>query len=269
VKQISAATWKETVDDAFMFRRRPDGKIRHELCRRIANLKSKLRCDDFPTNVGAIASEIGIREIRRVPLASRGRLIRMPGGFGVEIDEQLDIKEQRFVVAHEITHVLLAGGMVPAPNGFRFGYNRIETLCDFGAREILLPLKALRHELRGNPNLSLARFAAIAEEADCSLHVVAQVVSELPGEWQTLVFLFCKSGSGILDIETVIPATPRHVELDDDEVGVVRKALREKRLVRGNQSVWFDGHQIEISAEALPLDENRVAILTRSMAFSR
>jgi hypothetical protein len=269
VKQLAAATWNETIDDAFILRRRPDGKIRHELCKRIASLKSKLSCDGFPTDLEAISSEVGIREIRRVPLAIRGRLIRAPGGFAVEINEQLDVQEQRFVLAHEIAHLVLADGLLAEVNGFRLGYNRVEILCDFGAREILLPLISVRYELKQNPNPSLCTFAAIAEEANCSMQVVAQVASELPGEWQTLMFLFCRRGSATLDIEAVIPSTARRVELGDDDMCVARKAFRENRLVHGRQRIWFDDNEIEISGEALPLDKNTAAILARAPEFIR
>src|SRR6266478_923767 len=123
-----------------MFRRRFDGRIQRELSREIAQLKSRVRCEDFPTDVAAIAAEVGIRQIRRVPLSMRGRLVRAMPGYMVEINEELDVHDQRFVLAHEITHVLLNDQMSSA--AARFGYNRIERLCDFGATEILLPLSA-------------------------------------------------------------------------------------------------------------------------------
>jgi hypothetical protein len=244
VKQAPSETWNETADDRFVVHRRPDGKIRDELRRNIARVKFKVGCHTFPTDIEAIASEVGIREIRSVPLASRGRLLRARGGYAVEINDQLQKRDYRFVLAHEIAHILLTDTLFAGLNRRQLGYSRIEKLCDFGAREILLPLKSVRGELKLAANVSLSTFADIAEEADCSLRVVAEVVSELPGAWQGM-FLFCRSRSGCFDVEVVIPATAQHVELGDREKCVACRAVRENGLVVGQQSVWFDDQEKE------------------------
>lgn len=268
MKQFPPTTWKEAVDHAFAFRRSRDGKIKEELCRRIALVKATVGCSEFPTNVEAIASHVGISDIRRVPLANRGRLMRRPGGFEVELNQNLDSDDQRFVLAHEITHLLL-GGLLPDGRGERRSYNRIEALCDYGAREILLPMSSVRHELRQRHTISLSDFAAIAKEANCSVITVAEIASELPGECQNFVFLFCRNHNAMFEVEKVVPSLANRVELQNDAMSVISLAYAENRLASGLQKIWIDAHETEIQVEAMPINKSFVVVLTQLSGLRR
>jgi hypothetical protein len=253
VKQFAPTTWKETVDHAFAFRRCRDGKIKEELCRRIALVKATVGCSEFPTNVEAIASHVGISDIRRVPLANRGRLMRGRGGYEVEVNQSLDSGDQRFVLAHEITHLLL-GELLSDETGERRSYNRIEALCDYGAREILLPMNSVRYELRQHHTISLTDFAAIAQEANCSVITVAETASELPGTCQDLVFLFCRNHNAMFEVEKVVPSLSYRIEIQNDKTSVIGLAYAENRLTSGLQKIWIDAHETEIQVEAMPIN---------------
>ena len=187
--------------------------------------------------------------------------MRGRGGFEVEVNQNLDKDDQRFVLAHEITHVLL-GGLLSDERGRR-GYNRIEALCDYGAREILLPKSTVRYELGHHQTICLSDFAAIAKEANCSLITVAEIAAELPGECQDIVFLFCRNHNAMFEVEKVIPPLSKRIEVQNDEMSVTHRAHTENRLVSGLQKIWIDAHETETQVEAMLINTDLVVILTQ------
>src|SRR5437762_73674 len=152
--QFSTPAWDDIFNDRLLSRRRRNRDARSEVRKRVAALKAQSGCDRFPTDVRALARTVGIRDVRLLPLSMRGRLVREPFGIRAELNQQLSLREQRFVLAHEVAHILLARDLKNGGARNVFGstrttssYRYVEQLCDFAAREILIPENAIRKEL--------------------------------------------------------------------------------------------------------------------------
>ncbi len=264
--QFSTPTWDDVLNDRLLSRRRRNREERSEVRNRVAALKAQSGCNRFPSDVQALARSVGIRQVRSLPLAMRGRIVREGTGIIAELNEMLPPREQRFVLAHEIAHILLARDLDSAGARSVFGpttsqksYRYVEQLCDYAAREILLPENAIRKELKLRP-LSLEMAVAMAEEADCDLQVVAQCICDLPGQ-QDLIFLFCRSNAESVDVLKVVPNSSMTYELGDKGDSLVRRALREKKEIKGDQEVWANGSRAIVAAQALRVDSGDVIVL--------
>jgi hypothetical protein len=273
--QFSSATWDDLVNDRSVPRRKRGSDFRTEVKKRTVELKSHAGCDRFPTDVQLLARAAGVREIRNVPLSMRGRLIREGSGIVAEINEDLPSRVRRFVIAHEIAHIILArdiarsgatsiyGGTGPKQN-----HAYVESLCDFGAREILLPENAVLKELRTNP-LSLELIRNLATEADCDLEVVAECICGLPGRWRDLVFLFCTVSPAGADLRRMVSPKAATFELVDSEQALFRRSLCTTRALKGLQELWANYTKAIVSAEALALDPGHVILLFNSQDLQR
>ena len=89
-------------------------------------------------------------------------------------------------------------------------YKMVEQLCDYGAREILVQRMRLK-ELKTR-QLSLETAAAIAEEADCYIQVVAECICDLPGQREG-TFLFGRMNGDNFDLTSVVPASATQYEV--------------------------------------------------------
>jgi hypothetical protein len=201
-----------------------------------------------------------------VPLAVRGRLIREPGGFVAEINEELSRQSRRFVLAHEITHLLLERDMMLKSSqriqrvGMTLGHKRIESLCDFGAREILLPASSVRKEVKmHNPSLEVV--AAIANEADCSLELVAECICDLLGVWADASFLTVEIASSGVRLLRVLPSTSALIEIAENGTGLLHRALRATSVVSGEARIWVGSGEHHFSVQALSIGNQRLMMI--------
>src|SRR6266702_1555006 len=138
--QFSTPTWDDVLNDRLLPRRRRNQDERTEVRNRVAALKAQSGCDRFPTDVHALAQSVGIGHVRSLPLAMRGRIVHEGTGIIAELNEMLSRREQRFVLAHEIAHMLLARDLNRAGAQSVFGsarlqksYRSVEQLCDYAA----------------------------------------------------------------------------------------------------------------------------------------
>src|SRR6185437_7425435 len=173
---------------------------------------------------------------------------------------------RRFVLAHEIAHMLLARDLSALGAKALYGrseslcsYRFVEHLCDFAAREILLPENALRKELR-LCQFTLELLANTSNEAECDWELVAEAISDLPGQWRQLTFLFCRSDHNSASAR-VIPVRTTLIELMRSEEDLVTRALRERKIVSGSQDLWIGANKTTLSADALALDPNTIVVL--------
>jgi Zn-dependent peptidase ImmA (M78 family) len=267
--QFSTATWDDLLNDRLIPRRRRDRDARAEVRKRIAKLKAECSCDRFPTDVCALAQAVGIREIRSVPLSIRGRIVSDNGGIVAELNEDLSFRAQRFVLAHEIAHILLARDLantgarnVFGSVGSKKSHTFVENLCDFAAREVLLPENTVRKELKSRP-VSLDFVTTLASEADCDVEVVAECICDLPG-CREVLFLFCRAMASGLEVLRVVPNRSTAFELADSEHNLVRRTLRERMAITGTQELWANGNRTTVAAEAFSADSENAVLLIRS-----
>ena len=266
--QFSTPAWDDVLNDRLLTRRRRDRDQRAEVRNRVAVLKAQSGCDRFPTDVPALARAVGIRDVRCLPLAMRGRIIHEASGIIAELDETLSPRAQRFVLAHEIGHILLARDLANAGPRTIFGstksqtsYRYVEQLCDYVAREILVPENAVRKELKSrSPSLETA--VAIAEEADCDLQVVAQCICDLPGQ-RDVIFMFCRPSADGADVIAVVPASSKQYEVAASSDTLLRRAVQSESALSGKQELWIDGKRTVVEAQAVRLDFGDVAMLIK------
>lgn len=265
--QFSAAAWEDILNDRFVPRRRRDGDVRSELKRRTVKLKADAGCYSFPTDVHTLARAVGIARVRTVPLPMQGRLIRDTCGVVAELNVELPSRKQRFVLAHEIAHMLVARDIASLGSTSIYGststprpYQYVERLCDFGAREILIPENALLKELRREP-FSLNVIRKVAAEADCDPEVIAECICELPGRWGEMVFLFCRIAAHTSEVHRAIPGASVAFEVVDTPDSLLRRALNKTESVSGDQELWAGYNRLCVSAEALALDPKNVVLV--------
>src|SRR5436190_15679861 len=98
--QQHAGNWEDYSHEAFLLGKNPSRAHKTELVKRVSQLKASISCDRFPTDIDKLARKVGIIAVRDVPLATRGCLLREPGGFVVEVNSHLSRLERRFVLAH-------------------------------------------------------------------------------------------------------------------------------------------------------------------------
>src|SRR6266446_3748472 len=197
------ANWEDHAQEAFLLGKNPRRGHKIEIVKLVARLKASASCTRFPTDVNKLAEAVGIVMVRDVPLAMRGCLLREPGGFVVEINSQLPRLDRRFVLAHEVTHILIERDqLLQSTQRFernsghrRLGYNHIEELCDFGAREILLPLNSLRAELR-RAEPSLPFVMKLSKETESSIAVTIEQICEPIMLWDCTFLLWTEKSNG-------------------------------------------------------------------------
>ncbi len=268
MEQFTASTWEETILDGIAKSRHRDGRLKADLIRKIAALKSRAGCDSFPTGVDQLAHAVGIHRIRYVPLAITGRLVREPRGLVAEINTDLSPRDRRFVLAHEVAHLILERDAINsasqrlqrAGQSTGLGYKQVESLCDYGAREILLPAASLRAELKKHkPDLKVV--SAIADEAQCSAEVVAGRICEPFGPWEGISFLWWKFGERGAEIVEIIPSSAALVELADEHNSLSRRALFTSSVVAGHETIWVGTGPRCFSAQALHIAQQQVMML--------
>jgi hypothetical protein len=106
----------------------------------------------FPYDLDKLAVHLGIDEVRRVPLGINGRVVSTGAGRVIEIDDLLTEERARFVLAHELSHLILE-----ASPSFRStptssdDYLRLEADCDAAAAELVAPTVLLGAEFGEQP----------------------------------------------------------------------------------------------------------------------
>ena len=238
------------------------------LSQKVARLKAKAGCDRFPTDLSRLMREVGIVRTRDVALATRGRLLREPLGFAVEIDESLPQEDKRFVIAHEVIHLLLEGDAIRSSLGQlsrtggqeNRGYRQTEILCDFGAREILLPLNSLRPELRrGGPSLAL--LVDISNEAKCPLWMTVERTCEPVMLWECS-FVWWKEVAGQMTVIKSLPRSTQSMEPIDVASSVVTRASRNPgQILKAVEEFDFLTESRSFASEALGLPNGDVLML--------
>ena len=146
-----------------------------------------------PIDVGMVASYQGVAAVKRCVLPNAGCLITDPRSGRVEIRLRArdNLRRQRFTGFHEITHTFMPGYQMTIqwrcdPSPGRMPKAEIETLCDIGASELLLPRRPVLDDLRGT-DFGMATVLDLADAYDASVQATAHRVVELWPEDALLV----------------------------------------------------------------------------------
>lgn len=185
-----------------------------DVVQRAALLRASSQEHTFPAQLDAIARNAGVRAIRVVPLAMRGRLMLEEGTYVIEVSASLDAFEQQFVIAHELGHILVEISTLAecpdrserARRGGASSYQLVERLCDVAAAELLLPSEFVRDSLRGtSPNIN-----AVLDLARVSQLPIAFTVQRIieAGFWVCRFVWWARGPHGISALRSVPSATP-------------------------------------------------------------
>jgi hypothetical protein len=138
---------------------------------------------DPPISLDMVASYQGIAAIRRCALPNGGCLVTNPETGTVEIRLRAtdNRRRQRFSGFHEVVHTFMPGYRLqiqwrcdpPVRNG-----TSLETLCDIGASELLLPARMVRSDL-SRADFGLQTVIDLAETYDASLEATARRTADL------------------------------------------------------------------------------------------
>jgi IrrE N-terminal-like domain len=127
-----------------------------------------------PVPLETLAAALGVESILRRPMVEEGRLEQRAGRTTIFLREGTIGARQRFTLAHELGHLVLADpeeDLVARRMWSR--PDREERFCDEFAAAILLPREWILRNLNGAPeNLRVARELASRAEASLSASVV-------------------------------------------------------------------------------------------------
>ncbi len=191
-----------------------------------------------PVDLPSLAHLIGVRAISTRPLVEDGRVVWDAGGPSIELRPDRPVSRQRFTLAHEIAHVVLAGksgaGQV-ARRTVTSDPNGEEELCDAVAAALLMPRDWMERHSRGNLNLSTLRL--IAHHAEVSLSAAAVRVAEV-GRRTSILLRWRK-----LDDDLICASA---AAVPPDLFGRIRLAKVSVRTIAGlpRHDVWAD---VEVS----------------------
>jgi hypothetical protein len=135
-----------------------------------------------------------------------GRILSDRDGLVVELNHSLSVEDGRFVLAHELAHLIVDRRVRQTdprhPNRDRspWAYGRGEQLCDLAAEEILLPADWLRREL-GEGKVQLEKAVAVATELTLRPTLVVRRAIRL-GMWNARMVVWRLMRNRLLPIET-------------------------------------------------------------------
>ena len=151
-----------------------------------------------PVRLLALARHMGITGVRRISDGPDGVLVRHESGYIIGVNAGHFRTRQRFTIAHEIAHRLVNQTLLPDTPGIEVrrtyafkgegqsSNNRIESLCDIAAAELLLPERLLQQDDLVNVEPSLAALGRIANSYDVSSQAAG--IRLIEGGWWNAVF---------------------------------------------------------------------------------
>jgi hypothetical protein len=121
-----------------------------------------------PLPLERIAQSLGVDEVRCVPLLEEGRLERSSTGTRILLNSEAPPPRQRFTLAHELGHLVLADPGQPLVARRAGTFTSEERFCDSFAAALLIPARWLERNYRTRP-ASLAAAREIAGHCESSL----------------------------------------------------------------------------------------------------
>jgi hypothetical protein len=127
-----------------------------------------------PISLGSLAAALGVAEIRRASMVEDGRLEQRDGRTVIWLRDETGPQRQRFTLAHELAHLILAEpdrDFVAHRRELQFSSE--ERFCDQFAASLLMPSDWVRREFADAPiRLGVARNMAAQAEASLSASLV-------------------------------------------------------------------------------------------------
>lgn len=218
-----------------------------------------------PLDLTKIAKSLDVHTIRVVPLAMEGRLVEDHAGHSIELNREMSSFRMRFVLAHEIGHLLIG----PSTH---LSYEEREELCDVCAYELITPADMLyKHINPVFPTLSSLQY--VAQVCECPIDTVARAASEcgLLGAVSILVFQEKVSGLRIcevippLELEGVTRSTAMEIQdslnISIESITSLRKTYQSPQITSGTLRLLVEEIDFIHQYSAIALDVGRILVL--------
>ena len=158
-------------------------------------------------DVADIAAQLHVK-VRYAALPGDGRIDLDQVEPTVELKSRASVQAQRFTLAHELCHLLLADpDVLSGVRGFTIEPSATERLCQTFAAELLMPRGWVRDRFRGAP-IALQTVAQLGEEAAVSMSA-AHVRLSVVHHWRTTMLLLDRDNRWLPLIVAGAPAESR------------------------------------------------------------
>jgi Zn-dependent peptidase ImmA (M78 family) len=241
---------------------------------KVRNVRTSRIGDSIPADLKRLASNVGIAEVRFTPLPMRGRLIVEQSSLVAEINRELSELDGRFVLAHEIAHVILekhlGTGMkrhsdmvAEKKNVSEREYRSLENLCDEAAKEILMPLPLLRRSLTSQ-RPSLSGLMAIADQAQAGPEVIASQVLRTR-QWECSYFWW-RYWKNRWTAVASLPHRPEDEllwwDIENASSSIIARSITQEGVVRGPITIEDSHMRLRYkNAEALSTGDGIVLLM--------
>jgi IrrE N-terminal-like domain len=209
-------------------------------------------------DLNRLSSHLGVGAIRRVPLATRGRVLERNGQNYIELNGDLGPFGEQFTLAHELSHLILG----PKPPGVP--YSRFEAICDICADEVLLPDQFIRDHMAESVDRLTAIWSLSTASGLPADYLYRRAIRS--GALETHQVLWCRCQGTSLQVFKALPQRSETQLLDlllrEGESLPLTRAADTKGPVRGVVSVNDGGINLgESDVLALPIPEPPDALL--------
>ncbi len=217
-----------------------------------------------PVDLGKLARQQDIREIRIDDSVLNGELRRLKGGgYIVRLDARDSKSRRRFTLAHEIAHTFLSAD-ARETSILDCHDNDAEDLCNLAAAELLIPDMLLR---RSKVRFDVDSILSLIGKFKCSLEASAWKVLNTPDrKGALLVWNIQRTGRDVM-ARLVTMARTLTVDLPFYRGMVVSASdVNWSPIVdsdSGQVELWAPDHRISYSAERQRLGNGTVATLIR------
>lgn len=235
-----------------------------EVYRLVKYVRIEAGCDKVPTPLLRLARHLNVYQIREVPLAMHGRLMKENGSIAIEVNTDLSHFEKRQTIAHELGHLIIEKRLIELvprreerATAFGGSLHKMDKLCDEAASEILLPLQWLRsHVLTSRPSLNLCH--TLASESVIPLDYFVAKISDKK-LWSCRFIWWEKQENGVIPTKSY-PSTNIEftIQVEDFQSSLIVRSLIEQKYMEGKERLVIQEEKGEYQIQCLPLDKSKV-----------
>lgn len=230
-------------------RRRPHAAI-SLLC---SKLVGKTKQDEPPFDVFQYAEMRNARIVEEPNLPAHGILDKNSNGYIIKIDSELPLSRRRFTICHELVHTFFED----ASWKFRLRSKKMdrqieeESLCDFGAAELLMPATAFKNFVSDRRrNFELVR--DIAEIFQVSTEAAAIRIVDTVDEPFAFIVWYTTASADTLrpKVSSTKPLRQFHPHKTPSEV---LQCLSSQQQTVGSLGWFYGGVERRLMCESIPL----------------
>lgn len=175
---------------------RISGRTMRACYQRLSILRARHNLSELPIDIVSIARELGVRTIEPAHMKVDGYVgLAANGGLVIRYRRGNSSERDRFTIAHEIGHLLIAEatGVPITTEKTRTGFNSEESAANQLAAEVLMPADILLHHLRGR-SPSWGWIQEIRKVFKVSAYALLRRLTEIDGAVSVFATFDCQNG---------------------------------------------------------------------------